>query len=144
MDGGSFLIIGLDLAAHVAIVDFELPFQLLAAVMFVELTVSISPIVSFEEQVADHHAAKVRDICDPRLRACDGRQEGEAAHDEHHPFHLKRQQKVEIDDAVRIRHSIGQEKSVDGTGGTNDDSRVVYCHQPGADAGSDAGYEVIA
>ena len=115
MDGGAFLIIGLDFAAHVAVVDFELPLQLLTAVMFVELTVSISPIVSFEEQVADHHAAEVRDIRNSRFRTCDGRQEGEAAHDKHHPLHFKRQQKVEIDDAAPV-HTLRQQ-TADGVEG---------------------------
>ena len=39
MDGGSFFLVRLDLAAHVAVINLELPLQLLAAALFVEVAV---------------------------------------------------------------------------------------------------------
>jgi hypothetical protein len=139
----AFFLVLFDPAANVAIVDFELLFQPLPVLMLTELTISVTPIVSLKKQIADQHAAQVRDARNARLGACDGRQESKAAHDEHHPFHFDRQQEIEIDNAVWIGHSIGQEKPIDSARGADNDGPAVRCDQPGTNARADSGDEII-
>ena len=88
MDGGAFFLIVLDLASDVAVINLKLPLQLFAVALFVEVAVLVHPIFSFEEQIADHHAAEMGDARDAGLRSADGREKGHGAHDEHQPFDL--------------------------------------------------------
>src|SRR5262249_4444234 len=111
VDGRPLLLLVLDPAAQLGVVDLELLVQRRApALLLVEL-VEREVIAPLQVDEADQHAAEMRQVCDPRLSARDRGGEGHQAHEQDQVLDLHRYEEVQVDNSVRIEQAIAEKES---------------------------------
>jgi four helix bundle protein len=143
MDCRWLLLFLFDLAPNVPVIDFKLPFQLLALALIAEIAVAIHPTLPFDQQITDKHPPQVGNAGDSGFRTAYRGQKGECAHDQHKPLNLDGQKEIQIYDAVGIGQSISEKQTVDRAGCSDNNRPAVHCHQPGTNSRTDAGHEII-